>query len=78
MTKIPVSLAKLLSTHMEIFVKTAVGATITLEVEPLDTIWDVKEKIQMKEGVPPGMQLLMYDTVYLEDNCTIDNYQIGM
>ena len=63
---------------MEIFVKTAVGAIITLEVEPLDSIWDVKEKIQVKEGVPPGMQLLMYGTMQLEDNSTLDNYQIGM
>ena len=62
LTKIPVNLAKLLSTSMEIFVKTTVGAIITLEVEPLDSIWDVKEKIQVKEGVPPGMQLLMYGT----------------
>ena len=45
---------------MEIFVKTAVGATISLDVQPYDTIWAVKEKIQVKEGVPPGMQLLLY------------------
>ena len=47
---------------MEIFVKTAVGATIPLEVLPYDTIWTVKEKIQAKEGVPPGMQLLLYES----------------
>ena len=63
---------------MEIFVKTAAGATISLDVEPLDSIWTVKEKIQVKEGVPTGMQLLMYGNEQLEDNCTLDNYQIGM
>jgi ubiquitin C len=32
-------------TEMQIFVKTLTGKTITLEVEPLDTIDDVKEDI---------------------------------
>ena len=35
---------------MQIFVKTLTGKTITLEVEPTETIDDVKSKIQDKEG----------------------------
>jgi hypothetical protein len=35
---------------MQIFVKTLTGKTITLEVEPGDTIDQVKQKIQDKEG----------------------------
>ena len=35
---------------MEIFCKTLTGKTITLEVEPGDTIENVKQKIQDKEG----------------------------
>jgi hypothetical protein len=35
---------------MQIFVKTLIGKTITLEVEGIDTIEAIKAKIQDKEG----------------------------
>eukprot|EP01084_Bolivina_argentea_P009078 17003_1 len=61
---------------MQIFTKALTGKTIALDVEPSDTIVDVKQMMEDREGIPPCLQRIMYCGHQLEDMRTMDECNI--
>ncbi len=62
---------------MQIFVSLPDTTTITLDVEPADTIDNVKAKIQDQTGLPVEQIVLRFGDQLLEDNRTLSDYGIG-
>ena len=61
---------------IKIYLKTLLGKTITLEVEPLDSIETVKQRVQDKEGIPWEQQNLIFRSQELEDHLTLGDYKV--
>ena len=61
---------------MQIFIKLNTGRTITLDVEPNDSIENIKNKIEEREGFDPEQQILLFAGKKLENNRTLYDYNI--
>jgi len=61
---------------VKIFVKTLTEKTITLDVDPSDTIAVMKQKIADKVAIPADLQRLIFAGKRLEDHRTLSVYKI--
>ena len=61
---------------MIIFVEILTGKLIKIEVEPSDTIENLKDKVKCKEGIPAEDQNYVFADKKLEDEKTLEDYNI--
>ena len=65
-------------THVQIFVKTVEGRSIAIEVAPSDTVAQVKNRIQDKEGIPSEHQRLLFGGKPLPDDHMVADCDVQM
>jgi ubiquitin C len=61
---------------MQVNVKTPDGKTLSFQVEPTDTIEDVKKKVEDEIGMPVPDQRMLFEGEELNDPATLDDYNI--
>ena len=61
---------------MQIFVRTLIGKTITVDVKESDRVEDLKALIQDREGIPASQQRLVFSGKELVDGRTMADYSI--
>ena len=60
--------------NMQILIATSNGKTISLEIDPDESVHQIKQKISSLEGIPSDQQKLICDGKLLEDIQTITEY----
>ncbi|XP_076346526.1 AN1-type zinc finger protein 4-like [Tachypleus tridentatus] len=62
--------------RIELFIETLTGTAFELKVSPLETIMSIKAKIQRLEGIPITQQHLIWQSNELDNQQSLQDYQI--
>lgn len=57
-----------------IFIRTLTGRMLEIEANPQDTVLGLKERIQMRDGIPPSNQRLVFQGKALSDSQILHSY----
>jgi len=63
---------------MKIRVATLTGKMISLEVSPHDTVADLSRMVQVKEGIPPNQQIVIYRGTQISMNPSASLAECGL
>mmetsp|Transcript_16250 Transcript_16250/g.41830 ORF Transcript_16250/g.41830 Transcript_16250/m.41830 type:complete len:80 (+) Transcript_16250:601-840(+) len=61
---------------MLIKVKLLTGGEQEVDVDPKDTIWRIKERVEERAGIDPKQQRLIYGGKQLDDTKCVSDYSI--
>ncbi len=73
---LPMNVMTVFAASMTVSVDMPSGETVTLDVEPADSIENVKQKMQDKTGLKPETISLYFEDKLLEDGRTLADYNI--
>ncbi len=62
--------------EMDVFLKTLVGQTILITVTSHDTVFEVKRKVSLKEGIPIDRQRIVFTGIQLHNHERFLSYRI--
>ncbi|SCV04501.1 LAMI_0H16644g1_1 [Lachancea mirantina] len=62
---------------MELKVKTLTGKEIVVNVDPDDKVYQIKEVLEEKEGIPTSQQRLIFQGKQIDDEKTIQSVNLS-
>ena len=61
---------------MRLIVKTLNGKEFFIDVDPTDSVFMIKRKIEKQEGVPVDLQKILFGGESLPDDATVKSYNL--